>query len=105
MARIAHMFVLASAMAFTGCTQMGPGWMGGGPGYMHPWFGGGYFIWIVLLILAAVVIYLISQQRKGGSPFSQTSPPKETPLDILKKRYAAGEITKEQFEDMKKDLQ
>lgn len=29
---------------------------------------------------------------------------RETPLDILRRRYASGEITKEQFEQMKKDI-
>lgn len=28
----------------------------------------------------------------------------ETPLEILRKRYASGELTKEQFEQMKKDI-
>ena len=31
--------------------------------------------------------------------------PKETALDILKKRYVSGEITKDQFEQMTKDIQ
>ena len=32
-------------------------------------------------------------------------PPQEEALEILKKRYARGEITREQFEQMKRDLQ
>ncbi len=28
----------------------------------------------------------------------------ETPLEILRRRYAAGELTKEQFEQMKRDV-
>jgi len=69
-----------------------------GTGFM--WMG--WIFWLAILIIAAWLIYRIvtdGRLRRGeGSSF-------ETPLDIVKKRYARGEITKEQFEQMKKDLQ
>jgi len=76
-------------------------WRMGGWGHMM----GGTLMWIifpvVVLIILGVVIYLILQSTK---PKSFDNSFRETPMDILKKRYAKGEITKEEFERMKKDL-
>ncbi len=55
---------------------------------------------IVMLIVAGVLIYFLFKVGAGGFG----SAPHETPLDVLKKRYARGEITKEQFDEIKKDL-
>jgi putative membrane protein len=68
-----------------------------GPGY------GGMFMWmIVLVVLVAVVIYWLV---RGDKSKTKDQPQGETALDILKKRYARGEITKDEFERMKKDLE
>lgn len=73
----------------------------GGYGYMMNSWTGAILMGLVIPILIGVLIYfLFKSSRTGG--FGQTS--NETPLDILKKRYARGEITKEQFDEMKKDL-
>ena len=41
----------------------------------------------------------------SNQPYALVPPASsQTPLDILKARYAKGEITKEQFEEMKRDL-
>ncbi len=62
------------------------------------------FGWIFMIIFWVMVIlgvvYLVQVVVKGGKSMER----KETPLDILKKRYAKGEITKEEFERMKDDL-
>jgi len=76
--------------------MMGPGMMGGF-GYLGPVLA----ILFIVLIVAAVVWLLQSAGRGTGIT---TPPPAETPVDILKRRYASGELTKKQFEDMKKDL-
>ena len=77
------------------CT--GEGYYGGqGPGgwgpMMHYGFGyGGMFMWIIFLIVIGLLIYFIvqAQKTKGQMPTQH-----ESPMDILKRRYAKGEITK-----------
>lgn len=65
---------------------------------------GGFIMWFILIVLAALVIYLIiktqklNRQRIGGS-YGQ-----EPPLEIAKRRYARGEVTREEYEQIKKDL-
>ena len=63
------------------------------------WFG--WFFWILIIGLIFVLIWTNTRERNKYIPFNG----KETALDILKKRYAKGEITKEQFDQMKKDLE
>jgi len=79
---------------------------------MMPWdmFGWGFgafgmlfmlVFWV--LIIAGIVFlvkWLVDQARPGGS----APPGGESALDILKKRYARGEIDKDEFEAKKRDL-
>ncbi|MEQ8236669.1 MAG: SHOCT domain-containing protein [Syntrophomonadaceae bacterium] len=60
------------------------------------------WMWIILIGLAVYLIYLNNNSRPDGSGPSSL---RETPLEIAQKRYARGEITKEQFEELKRDLQ
>jgi putative membrane protein len=76
---------------------------GPGPGLGHMMyygFGGG-FMWLLIIIVIGVLIYLVLRQTKAGEG---KGPSGETPVDILKKRYARGEITRDEFDRMKKDI-
>src|SRR3990167_4208131 len=81
-------------------------WMmgGGGNPMMGGWNGFGILGWLpmllfwILLILGVVALF----RYLGGS--TRSSNKERSPLDILKERYAKGELDKKEFEQMKKDL-
>ncbi len=76
---------------------------------MHEWgFGFGMFPfgWVLMLLFWGLVILgivAIVRSLMGKSLLESGAPP-ESALDILKKRYARGEIEREEFERMKEDL-
>ena len=99
--RIFSILIIISILAFFACAP-GPNGPGGNWGHMMGYGYGGGFMWLIVLVLVGVVIYFLLQTSKlKGSDGSTT----ETPLDILKKRYAKGEIDKEEFDRKKKDLE
>jgi len=76
--------------------MQGMGWGGG------MWIGSIFWLLLLGVIIWAVISFVNnSRNRDQNSNF----PGQESALDILKKRYAKGEITKEDFEQMKRDLQ
>jgi len=80
----------------------GYGWgMMGGFGFPMMGMGLGMLVFWVLIIAGGV--WLV-QSLSRGTGSSLLMPQGESPLDILKRRYAKGEITKDQFDQMKRDL-
>jgi putative membrane protein len=82
-----------------GNPMMGTGWgnmMGG-------WNGFGVLGWIpMLLFWILLILGVVALVRYLGR--SGQSQGDKTPLDILKERYARGEINKKEFEEKKRDL-
>ena len=62
------------------------------------------FGWIFMILFWALVILGVAYIVQAISRRTGQSGAEGTPLDILKKRYAKGKISKEEFERMKDDL-
>ena len=93
--------LIAGIFIVSGCSPYGPGHQGtGGWGQMMPWMGGSW-MWIVLLIIAAVAIwFMVRQTGKAGRSGADSN----DPMEILRRRYARGEIDKDEYERMRKEL-
>ena len=75
-------------------------------GPWHGWFMGPFMMIIFLVIVVVVVLLLV--RWLGGHGLGQSGPhhplPGRSPLDILKERFAKGEIDKEEFEERRRVL-
>lgn len=60
------------------------------------------FLWWALVALAVVWLVRYAARNAGDRP--GVGRVGESALDILKKRYAKGEITKKEFDEMRKDI-
>jgi putative membrane protein len=61
--------------------------------------------WIIMVVFGVLVLAAIVYAIRRQSGGQNNRDLRETPLDILKARYARGEISREDFERMRKDLE
>lgn len=102
---------LMPALAWAQQQPPEPNRYGYGP-YMMDWAGGWYGMMIfgplfMILVLAIVVAVAVLLVRWLSGPWHSVqppyhTPPGRTPLDILKERYARGEIDKEEFDERRR---
>ena len=91
-----------------GGMMMGWGWFG--PGMMG-WggFGMNPFAWIAMLVFWALIIggfvLLVVWLAREVLPAAAVPMAPSRALDVLKERYARGEITREQYEEMKREIE
>lgn len=62
-------------------------------------------MFIILILLVIGAIYLFQQQNQRGSGFFGHYTQENKPLEILRERYARGEIDAEEYQRHKQDLQ
>ncbi|HMN76044.1 MAG TPA: SHOCT domain-containing protein [Burkholderiaceae bacterium] len=70
---------------------------------MHMFYNGGYFMggmhalwWLFWIVLIGALLYVGFGRRAD-----RRNPPRETALEVLQRRLAAGEITPQQYEERK----
>lgn len=72
----------------------GGGW---GMGYGGPFM---ILFWVLIVIGVVLLVKWLAGQSSAG-----TGPRERAPLDILRERYARGEIDREEFEQKRRDLE
>ena len=86
--------------------QSNSGWRMG-PGMMGNWGMGGFgmvfmmVFWILVIVGIVFLVKWLIQASSSGKAAQQTG---QRAVEILKERYARGEIDKAEFESMKRDI-
>jgi putative membrane protein len=109
---IAVAVILIAVFAYLSSTNPNYGYGGyGGYGGMMGGFGGSSMIFImpiglIILVIVGYAIWRGFGGGYGGDRYGHYSSygEKENAIEILRQRYARGEISKEQYEQMKKDV-
>ena len=78
---------------------------GEGMGWWMLW--GGLMMVLFWGAIIALLVWAVQSlgRRDDGQAQSGAPPPARTPLDIAKERYARGEIGRDEFEQLKRDLE
>jgi putative membrane protein len=102
LAGLAHLIwageALAQQVGYGGRCWQFPGMWGGG------WFGGPMMLlfWGLIAVLLFIgVRWAVKGRSNGSSDYSR----RDSAMDLLRRRYAAGEIDQETFQDMKRELE
>ncbi len=71
------------------------------------WHGWGHhmFSWWAVIIMGLLIIAAAFVIMRSDTDQQRRASASDTPLDILERRYARGEIDHEEFEEKKRDLQ
>lgn len=95
------LIVPISAWAQTGSPYYGRHMWDGG---WHGWFLGPIMMIVFFAIAVAIVVLLIRWLTGGAQNKVPPVSPGKSPMDILKERFARGEIDKEEFEERRQVL-
>ena len=66
------------------------------------WMLWGSILWVVFIVAIVLVTARLSGDGRRADNTGQ--PPPEAPLDIARRRYASGELSREEFEQIRRDL-
>jgi|GEM_PF-257448 len=83
-------------------TYLSSNMMGGGMGWGGMFLGPIFISLIIILIIGLPLFFL--KVSSSNTFFKRDSDLSQTPLEILKKRYARGEIDKNEYQERKSEL-
>jgi len=82
----------------------------GMPGMYDGWYHNGHFWgmhvgwWIFWIVLVGVIVWVFSRSTAGRGPGPNDHPSRDDPEEILRRRFAAGDIDRDEYEDRLREL-